>query len=132
MTEFSVFFILGVAVCLVLFVYFKSKKQAISKSDLYKIRNNWKKIMQESDYNKSLLNADKLLDFILRLKGYKGSLGEKLKKSKSLFTHINHIWFAHKLRNKIAHEIDFHVSKRDYKLAISAFRKAFSDLGVNV
>jgi hypothetical protein len=113
-----------------LLVLFLSKRQKLSSAELKKIKNNWAKIEQEQDYKKAILEADKLLDYVLTKKKYQGTLGEKLKRSKILFSHINEVWSAHRIRNKIAHEIDFHLQEKEGKRAVASFKKAFKDLRV--
>ncbi|MDX9970950.1 MAG: hypothetical protein RBS56_03530 [Candidatus Gracilibacteria bacterium] len=94
---------------------------------------NWFRILDLSkhDLSKAVLDADKLLDFALSKKGKNGSLGEKLKSSKSLFSDINAVWVAHKLRNKLAHELK-QIDEKELKNAISVYKKALIDLGVKL
>ncbi|EKD64900.1 MAG: hypothetical protein ACD_50C00256G0002 [uncultured bacterium] len=49
-----------------------------------------------------------------------------------MFSDLNGVWFAHKLRNKIAHELDSRVSMGEAKRALAAFKRAFVDLGVKI
>lgn len=85
---------------------------------------------EPSSYHLSVLNADKLVDQALRGRGIKGkTMGERMKNSASLFSDRNGIWLAHKLRNKIAHESDAHVTYEEARHALSNFRKALKDLG---
>ncbi|MCX6728536.1 MAG: hypothetical protein NTV39_02085 [Candidatus Saccharibacteria bacterium] len=79
----------------------------------------------------SVINFDKLLDQALKDYGARGkTMGERMKNSASLFSDRNGIWMAHKLRNKIAHESDAHVTYEQARLALYNFRKALKDLGV--
>lgn len=78
----------------------------------------------------ALLNADKLLDQALRERDMSGAtMGERLKAADVLFKNSDHVWFAHKLRNRIAHESDVKISGRDYSRAINAFKQALKDVG---
>lgn len=57
----------------------------------------------------ALIDLDKLLDFVLKSKNINGTtLGERVKNSKSIFSKedYNAVWTAHKLRNKLVHEIE--------------------------
>lgn len=55
----------------------------------------------------AVMEADKLVDFILKKKGYRGeTFADRLRNAES---HINHdiyqsIWNGHKIRNQIAHD----------------------------
>lgn len=81
-------------------------------------------------YSISVLNADKLVDQALRERGIGGqTMGERMKNSAQLFSDRNSIWTAHKLRNRISHEVDTHVSYQEALYALAAFRKALKDLG---
>lgn len=67
-----------------------------------------------SDNEKKILSYDKILDQLLSEKKYSWTLWEKLKKNSAIFLNINEIWFAHKLRNKIAHDIHPNISEKDF------------------
>ncbi len=125
--------ILGImAGVVVLFIYFALKEKKLSPQNLAFIQTQWKLILKESesDSKQSILEADKLLNFILSRKGYEGSLGEKLKKASPLFSDLDGVWRAHKLRNKIAHELNFSPASLETKQALFSFKKAFFDLDV--
>lgn len=80
--------------------------------------------------SKAILDADKILDKTLEIMGYQGSVAEKLKKAKTRFSNNNAVWRAHKLRNKIAHELDFIPRDEDVDLALRDIRKGLYDLGL--
>lgn len=85
---------------------------------------------EPSSYSLSVMNADKLVDQALRERGVGGqTMGERMKNSANLFSDRNSIWTAHKLRNRISHEVDSSVSYQEAIYALAAFRKALKDLG---
>lgn len=84
------------------------------------------------DPRHAVLEGDKLLDLLLQKRGYKGSLGEKLKRAQGQLSNIQDLWDAHKLRNRIAHELDVKVEPRDAKRALAAYRKAYRISGVQI
>ncbi len=90
----------------------------------------WQKIKNLENPREQVMEADKLLYQLLADQGFSGSVAEKLKAAKHKFTDLDAVWRAHKLRNKIAHEIDFHCSKKEVDLALSAFARAYKDLGL--
>ncbi len=102
-----------------------------SPADLKFYRENWNRIMQNQDGRYRLMEADKLLDHMLKIKGLQGSLGDKLKKQADSFSDINGLWQAHKLRNKLAHELDAKINSREIDSAMSSFRRAFGDIGLH-
>ena len=101
-----------------------------SVADRKFFQENWTRIMSFSDQKHAVMEADKLLDSVLKKRGYQGSLGEKLKRHGKVFSDLNGLWGAHKLRNKLAHELNFRLSEAEAKQAMRTFRKAFEDLGL--
>lgn len=126
--------LMGIAVLILLFGLYVLlyRKQRISNREIKVIQLMWKEV--ESTVHKhpeqALLKADKLLDHALKKAGFTGTLGEKMKKARSVFRDNNGVWSAHKLRNRIAHEIDIHVSTRQAEANLKHFKRALSDLGV--
>lgn len=112
------------------FVFYKRKFGGLSDNDRQKFLNYWKSILEDNDHVHAVINADKLLDRLLEKKGYRGSLGQKLKKAGSLFNDLDGVWVAHKLRNRIAHDIDIQISTRESKRALNNYARAFKDLGL--
>lgn len=107
------------------------KKHKFSEKDRKFVVLQWESIRENigCDPKHAVIDADKLLDFVLQKKGYTGSLGEKLKKAGKILSYINDVWNAHKLRNRIAHEVGFEVTEREARRALSAFKQALHDLG---
>ena len=115
-----------------LFQYFvvKWRSQLVSAADKKFFNQHWQNILAEKDGRHQLILADKLLDQMLLRRGFQGSLGDKLKKAAKKFTQLNDLWTAHKLRNKIAHEVGFSLSESQRLSSIKAFKVAFKDLGL--
>lgn len=85
---------------------------------------------QRQTYNLAVLNADKLLDRALTEMGLPGkTMGERMKRVNDKFTKVNSVWYAHKLRNQIAHESDFELDYDEASRALAGFRQALKDLG---
>jgi hypothetical protein len=95
-----------------------------------KIENSLKK-ENEASYAMSIIEGDKLLDKALCEMGVPGrTMGDRLKKvGKEKFTELNAVWHAHKLRNQIAHENDFHPDFRQAQHALETYKQALKDLG---
>jgi len=80
----------------------------------------------------AVVEADKFFDQILRIKGGKGeSFADRLRSLEDHFNHLNYqnVWEAHKLRNQISHESEFHPSNDACRQAIYQFRKGLENLG---
>ena len=85
-----------------------------------------------NDWKLAIIEADIMLDDLLKERGYVGSsLGERLKSiSPTQLGSLNEAWEAHKVRNRIAHDgADFVLTKRMAEDAISRYRRVFNDLG---
>lgn len=83
-----------------------------------------------SDWKIAILEADIMLEDLVRVKmGYRGeTLGECLKQIEvSDFTTLQEAWEAHNFRNRIAHESDAGISRRDVNRAIGLFEKVFRE-----
>ena len=109
------------------------------KSPQYKTRANLKLAELDPQINSNdlhqmknaLFEIDKLLDFVLKNRKTKGeTLGERLKNVQNKFdwNEYQKIWEAHKLRNKIAHEMDFTPKPDAIKSAYKQLRKAINSL----
>lgn len=119
-----------VDVIIVVYVVYRRSRKKLSKRIINEIRDSWKQIIRQKDKRHAVMDADKLLDHTLAQMGLTGSLGAKLKKSPNLFKDINIIWSAHKIRNNIAHQMNYQVSERTYKSSMLAFKQAFQDLKI--
>ncbi len=100
------------------------------QTDFLSIENSLVKENRQS-YNMCVVEADKLLDKALCEMGVPGrTMGDRMKKiGKEKFSQLNAVWHAHKLRNQIAHENDFHPDYNQAKHALETFKQALKDLG---
>ena len=104
----------------------KSKVQA--KLDSIKRRANTSNL---ATLQQLLIEADKLLDYTLQQRKVKGeTLGERLKSAKNLLDHpsYNNVWEAHKLRNRLVHEVDATADARQLKSAVSGLERGILSL----
>jgi hypothetical protein len=85
-----------------------------------------------NDLKMSIVEADNILNDALRYAGVRGvNLGERLKNIKrSQMPNIEDIWDAHKLRNEIAHEMNFSLKRDTAERALDAYKIALKNLGV--
>lgn len=87
-----------------------------------------------NDWKLAIIEADIILDDILKQKGYVGSsLGERLKSiSSNQLDSLNDAWEAHKVRNRIAHDgADFVLTKRTAQETIVRYQKVFKEFDVH-
>ena len=138
-------FITTILILGLLFLYFiyitapKKKYNQKGKSeyvDLSIVSRKWAEVKAmmslggPANYKQSIMEADKLVDLVLKSKVSGGTMGERLKNAQNLFSKetYNALWTAHKIRNKIAHETDFEGLFSDAQLAIRNFEKALNEL----
>ena len=104
------------------------------------VQEKWSEIEQTfglggpSHFKASIMEADKLVDYALKGKGIKGNtFGERLKNAKSQFSSYSdydNLWFAHKVRNNIAHESTHDLNSAEAKKAIEYYKKALLEMKV--
>ena len=81
-------------------------------------------------WNAVVTDADKLLDKALCEMGVQGkNMGDRLKKSGDKFSQLNAVWYAHKLRNQIAHEHGFKLDYKQASHALTTYKQALRDIG---
>ncbi len=82
-----------------------------------------------NDWRIAILEADVILDEILSKAGYTGdTVADKLKQvEKSDFLTIENAWEAHKVRNKIVHDAEFVLSRREADRVLDLYRSVFEE-----
>lgn len=123
-------------------VIFSKRSSASSSSngggiDRSFINNKWQEIDQlmalgrPSNYTRAVLEADKLLDHVLKgLRAPGLTMGDRLKSSKNRFSPegLDAAWRGHKVRNEIVHESSYEISDFVARDAINNFKKAVGEL----
>lgn len=85
---------------------------------------------EKSTWPLAIIDADKLLDDVLKKSHYKGkTMGERLVSAQRAIRDNDGVWYGHKLRNRLVHESDIHLREQDVKDALSGIRAAMRDLG---
>lgn len=128
--------IILIAIAIVVLVLFNLVNKTTPKGiDKLYFKQEWNDIVQLSEDPKtrplSVIQADKLLDEALKCCGYSGkTMAERLIAAKKRLKNRNHVWSAHKLRNKVVHEPLAEPTEKEVRLALKGYRQAFNDLGV--
>lgn len=137
-------FIVGIVIIIMKTGWLRARLERIDdvllKSDRAKkfVEKSWEEVERhffsgnDNDLKIAVIKADTLLGEALREAGTHGvDLGDRLKKlTAAELPNIENVWEAHKLRNRIAHEIDF-VLKRDLaERALTVYEQALEYLGV--
>lgn len=139
----SIVFSLGIIFVLFKITYLHRKRifhlvDLVVREEVPEIRKNkWDEIQKKidseniSDWKMAIIEADSLIDEIVKSIGYKGEdLGERLKSIEpSDFDNLQNVWEAHKVRNRIVHEGDkFIITKEEVKEVIEKYSKALKEL----
>ena len=78
----------------------------------------------------AVIDADKLLDEALRKRHFRGkTMGERLVSAQRIITDNDAVWYAHKLRNRLVHEPNIKLKKREAQTALAGFKQGLRDLG---
>lgn len=101
-----------------------------------KIEKRWNKIKDrlnlssESEHKLAIIEAESLLDDILKKIGFSGEvIGDRLKQITPLqLENIEEILEAHKIRNNIVHDPDYRLSLEEAKKAFEIYEKALINL----
>ena len=84
----------------------------------------------KSTWPLAVIDADKLLDDVLKKRRYKGkTMGERLVAAQRDINDNDGVWFGHKLRNRLVHENNVKLTERDVKEALLGIRSGLKDLG---
>ena len=109
-----------------------------SRKTKKKVTKEWfrlERLMKSKDKNQlklAIIEADKILDNILKEIGYEGdSLMERIEKlDPSLVPSVSDLKRAHRFRNKIVHESGFDFSINEAETILSIYEQAFRKLGL--
>lgn len=116
--------------------FFPTTKKEIDRT---RIHQEWSTVEQltgsgsDAAMHSAIMQADRLLDHALKLISFGDTLGERLKNAQDQFSShetYQDAWEAHKIRNRIAHEMDHRLTEREGHEAIERFRRALKGLGV--
>ncbi len=117
-------------------VYLVFTRKSSPKLNIEKYQTKWLAVENSVLRNNSaswqlaIFNADKLVDLALKERRFAGqTMGERMKSAEKVWSNANHIWGAHKIRNRLAHETDVHLTYETTLRALTAFKQALKDLG---
>lgn len=131
-----VFLVAVLIIAIAVFVIILLTKKSGSSLNIEKYQSRWLAIenslkrAEPASYQLAILQADKLVDAALRERGMRGeTMGERMKSAQNIWKNADHVWGAHKIRNRIAHEPDAHVTYEIASRSLIAFKQALRDLG---
>jgi hypothetical protein len=100
------------------------------------LRDRWNTILshldsvRESDWKHAVMEADKLVDDSLARAGFGGAtFGDRLSNIKpGTLLSLDGVWWAHKIRNRLAHEIDYFLRYTEARQAVGYYEAALAEL----
>ncbi len=118
---------------------FPDEKKAEEKGEAPMRNERWERVITHinsnapSDWRLAVIEADIMLDELLRKLGYHGdSIGDMLKAvEKSDMLTLDAAWEAHKVRNRIAHSgTDYDLTERDAKRVVALYEAVFKEFQI--
>ncbi len=104
------------------------KGRHLSPASARRHMDAWKNVLAIQDDHRRVLEAEKVIDSALSELGFTGTFADKLRKAGSRFSYKEQLWAAHKLRNRIAHEMGMALSEREVRSAMATFERTLNDL----
>jgi len=100
------------------------------------LRGRWNEIIthldsaRENDWKLAVLEADKLVDSALMRAGFAGdTFGDRLTNIQTGdLISLDGLWWAHKVRNRVAHELDYFLRYTEARQAVSYYEAALAEL----
>jgi hypothetical protein len=135
---------LGVIVVITLIVFFLGiiwLKRRLTRPEMWgmtreQMAKRWAEVRKTSEQGLmgsklALLEADNLLDSGLKSLMMPGeTLGERLKVACYKYPKLQNVWWAHKLRNQLAHDASSQITQGNAKRALDEFERALKILNV--
>lgn len=122
----------GIAL-LALLGFFGNKKRSRGLNKVY-YQQKWAELLARVKTPEGMalavIDADKLLDDALKRKNFRGkTMGGRLVTAQRALSDNDAVWYAHKLRNRLVHEPEIRLKKREAQRALAGFRLGLRDLG---
>lgn len=100
-------------------------------------QSKWEEILshigssKEAEWKFAVIEADKLIDDLLKSAGYPGeTMGERLMSiEKGQILNLEGLWEAHKIRNKLAHDVNYFLRYSEARRAIQVYEAVLRELG---
>lgn len=125
-----------VAILLLIIVgyYFVRKNKEVDGIDRKFVRERWKKIEElfaygkEMNYKLAVIEADKLLDEVLKSMYFGGNtMADRLKLASYKFPKLKRVWWAHKVRNLVVHDARYALRHGETKVVLRLFKRALKE-----
>jgi hypothetical protein len=123
--------LLGVAILLIITWFHKKMPSRLNRDYFHE---HWTELLARVKTPEgmalAIIDADKLLDEALKRRRFHGkTMGERLVSAQRALSDNDAVWYAHKLRNRLVHEPNVRLRKREAQTALTGFRQGLKDLG---
>lgn len=87
---------------------------------------------QDADWKLAIIEADSILDEVIKALGYRGDMmGERMRQIKpEQFPRLDDAWRVHKVRNFIAHDPSYPLSKEAAERTIDIYKDIFKEFSI--
>lgn len=100
------------------------------------LRGRWDGILghldsaRENDWKLAIVEADKLVDLALKQAGFPGdTFGDRLTNIPTgALISLDGLWWAHRVRNRVAHEMDYFLRYTEARQAVSYYEAVLAEL----
>ncbi len=120
--EIIIFITIFIVIFWIFLVFKFSKKRKLDRNKIIFFENRLESIKKYS-FKEQIMDYDKLYHKILLELWYKWTFWEILKSKPKIIIDIQKIWELHKLRNKLAHELDIVDEKILYKNSLEYYNE---------
>ena len=115
--------------------HYINKEKLVANQKIIKLWNNiivLKNNNNHSEWIEMIIKADTLVYDAFLSRGYSGEAFADILKQLNVtnFPPINRLWEAHKLRNRIAHEVDIKIDYETVSSAMNAFETSLKELQI--
>jgi len=101
------------------------------------LQSRWNEVVshiesaREAEWKLAVIEADKLADDTLKTAGFPGdSMGERLMNiERGRLQSLEGLWDAHKIRNKLVHDVGYFLRYAEARRAVQLYEKALRELG---
>jgi hypothetical protein len=120
---------------IVLFIVSKLAKKRPRNLNVKYFQDQWMDILSRVSRTPegmiiAVIDADKLLDEALKKSHFSGkTMGERLVSAQRSLSDNDAIWYAHKLRNRLVHEPQVKIKKKEAQNALLGIKQGLKDLG---
>ena len=111
-------------------------ESAVPTEAIGPLRERWNEVLghldaaQEAQWKVAVMEADKLVDDAMARTGFAGeTFGDRLTNIEpGMLVSLGGLWWAHKIRNRVAHEMDYFLRYTDARQAIGYYQQALEEL----